>query len=417
MTSMKCDFWNVGQGLFSSGKIISGSKEFVWVYDCGSMNDKSILNNAIDSMKQKYPNEIIDILAISHFDKDHISGLNELLEDRKVDTLILPYYPLYQRLLVAQSLGIYQDNDIIECYISPVIFFSKKYNIKKILLVADNADNKEELDLSKQELEFLREKNVSVSFFNIDTDYIHYSGIEFVPYNVPFEFIKKNLKNIQLSQPHINALWQDQTQSIKQKISNIKEYYYQTLTIQGKNQGKYRNILSLYLYIGILETQINKEISIYRNNKPHFYIFSNKHFWQTTHKKQIKNCILYCGDGSLKTIKQLEHIKNYLTPERINRIACLQIPHHGSKNNWQVNLSRKYIQPILSVFCADPYQKPKHPHPDIIFDLINNNPILVDKNNSFEISFYEKYNYSFQEDYNLINNHYIGPGIRLQDEE
>lgn len=412
MTSMKCDFWNVGQGLFSSGKIISGSNEFVWVYDCGSMNDKSILNNAIDSMKQKYPNEIIDILAISHFDKDHISGLNELLEDRKVDTLILPYYPLYQRLLVAQSLGIYQDNDIIECYISPVIFFSKKYNIKKILLVADNAHNKDKLDLSEQELEFLRERNVSVSFFNIDKNPIHYFGIEFIPYNVPFEFIKRNLKNIQLSQSHINALWQDKKQPINQKILNIKEYYYQTLTIQGKNQGEYRNILSLYLYIGILKAKENGIIDIYRNNKPYFYIYENKHFWEINHLQQIKNSILYCGDGSLKTRKQLEHIKNYLTPERINRIACLQIPHHGSTHNWQVNLSREYIHPILSVFCADPYQKYKHPHPDVIFDLIESNPILVDTNNSLELSFYKEW-----PDTLLGNYLHIRAGIKIQDEE
>ena len=85
MDGLECTFWNVGQGLFSSGKVsLDNNKEFIWVYDCGTSSSQKLLSSCISKMKREYPNEYIDLLAISHFDKDHISGIKELLKNYKI---------------------------------------------------------------------------------------------------------------------------------------------------------------------------------------------------------------------------------------------------------------------------------------------------------------------------------------------
>ena len=62
-------FHPVGQGLFASGRLLSQEKEiFNWVYDCGSIPDDNV-KSAIENYK--IDGHIIDLLAISHFDKDH----------------------------------------------------------------------------------------------------------------------------------------------------------------------------------------------------------------------------------------------------------------------------------------------------------------------------------------------------------
>lgn len=379
--TITCHFWNVGQGLFSSGKIaLPNNHEFVWVYDCGSISKSPLhLSRAISTMKNIYTSPQIDLLAISHFDQDHINGLAQLLQNRSVKTLWLPYYPLYQRLIIANALALNKDSDdLIECYISPIQYFSKKYNIEKILLVSDNSHNDNKEALINMELSLVEDKNISVSFFDMQKDSTYFN-VEFVPYNVPFNFIKRNLKQVNLSESHINALLNNNTQNISQKFNNIKKYYYQTLNIQGKNQSIYRNRLSLYLYIGTLTPAYFNSITYYQGNQYNF-LFTENHKNPLASPSKIKDSILYCGDGAIEIDKRLQHLVSTLTPQRIERIACLQVPHHGSRHNWKPKLSRSYIQPNISVFCADPYAKYKHPHPDVVFDLIKHNPILVDTN-------------------------------------
>ncbi|MFZ7275210.1 MBL fold metallo-hydrolase [Avibacterium avium] len=97
MSSFICTFWGVGQGLFSSGVISRNNKDFIWVYDCGSDN-QNLVDQAIERMKFHYKKEEINLLVISHFDKDHISGIKTLCQHYKIKRIVLPYYTLWDRL-------------------------------------------------------------------------------------------------------------------------------------------------------------------------------------------------------------------------------------------------------------------------------------------------------------------------------
>lgn len=82
----------VGQGMFYTG-YIEGDKPFNFVYDCGTSSRnkkarKKIIDNYIKSM---LGDSDLDMLVISHFDNDHINGIPELLRNRGVKHLFLPY--------------------------------------------------------------------------------------------------------------------------------------------------------------------------------------------------------------------------------------------------------------------------------------------------------------------------------------
>ena len=69
----------IGQGAFYSERIECDDRTYNIVYDCGSGNFNKapkLLEREITSYYKK--NDVIDALFISHFDNDHINGINEL---------------------------------------------------------------------------------------------------------------------------------------------------------------------------------------------------------------------------------------------------------------------------------------------------------------------------------------------------
>ena len=73
MPALQCKFWNVGQGLFSSGCIkMKAAPNFHWVYDCGTNSSPTLIQNAVYKYNQQENNTDIDLLVLSHFDSDHV---------------------------------------------------------------------------------------------------------------------------------------------------------------------------------------------------------------------------------------------------------------------------------------------------------------------------------------------------------
>lgn len=71
---------------------MDGSNErFSWVYDCGSKRSQPL--QAALSALSTWPQwqQRIDLVVISHFDDDHVNGLESLLKQSKVNYLVLPF--------------------------------------------------------------------------------------------------------------------------------------------------------------------------------------------------------------------------------------------------------------------------------------------------------------------------------------
>ena len=100
----------VGQGLFYSGKITHNSEvKFRMVFDCGSLTsgagqEEVELYRDADFLDKK----VIDLLVISHFDRDHVYHIGKLLADGiKVKKLVMPFITFSERLfLVARYIDL-----------------------------------------------------------------------------------------------------------------------------------------------------------------------------------------------------------------------------------------------------------------------------------------------------------------------
>ena len=83
-------FYPVGHGAFYSENHLCGSTTFNIVYDCGTLESKSLVSTIVKDAFSD--DEVIDILFISHFDKDHVSLIPELrpFRSRKIKKVVLP---------------------------------------------------------------------------------------------------------------------------------------------------------------------------------------------------------------------------------------------------------------------------------------------------------------------------------------
>ena len=88
-------FHNVGYGLFYSGEIryvnrrvnSRSERKFRLIYDCSSTS-KSLVERAIDNFKNGISEHNVDLLVISHFHEDHVSGLRKLLTEFTIENVL-----------------------------------------------------------------------------------------------------------------------------------------------------------------------------------------------------------------------------------------------------------------------------------------------------------------------------------------
>ncbi|MEA5405943.1 hypothetical protein VB776_23595 [Arcicella sp. DC2W] len=103
--SQKFTIHPVGQGLFYSGILKIGTKvKFSMVFDCGTKSVDKAIQTEIDLYRTETnisSTKTLDLLIISHFDKDHVSHIEKLLDGNiKVKTLIMPFITFQERLFL-----------------------------------------------------------------------------------------------------------------------------------------------------------------------------------------------------------------------------------------------------------------------------------------------------------------------------
>ena len=400
MPILQCEFWNVGQGLFSSGRIQMGDAlAFHWVYDCGTSSSQKLIQNAVNKYNFDKNHRNIDLLVLSHFDKDHISGVKELLKNgRKIKRWVVPYYPLWQRLVIASFLDIQPDDEEWGFYQNPIqyfkTYFAEELKKTKFLLLPEK-ENESEISISLEPsdfddvLSFETTEKLSDEFDNLGQN-VHWLNpdkalllrkgeeqFEFVLYNVPFNLLAKVPTNLTAFQKQVEQIIQSHQSNSTDPTPALKTLY----TFAFGNGNKHKNIISQYLYIRNIKLS-----SFWGMGYNHIFDVSidNENEIVVIPEDKTKNAILYTGDAFLNDLPLLTDLTQSLGAERMARIYCLQVPHHGSKHNWQQGLANIF-SPCISVFSADSQRRNGHPHGEVLKDFSTYTPILVNKNKRLSI--------------------------------
>jgi hypothetical protein len=412
-------FFPVGQGLFSKGSIKSDnanrSFQFLWVYDCGTCSSDHPIDESIKALEEPAGSDTrIDLLTLSHFDKDHISGVASLLKKFKVGILMLPYMPLAERLIIAFEEGGGEGDPLFDFYINPVRYLidQEVQGIERILFVPPSGDKGPPYPGEQtgpprpdpdDELKFVPEKNfpddVEAPFLEPGTDgtapaveclapgsalTLAKFGWEFIPYNddpgkeIPQSFFNK------VRERREKLLTASDSQARRDALKELKKEYWN----QFGPSSKEKNQISLFLYSGpiygifqkyIIESaRSGKIIQARKWDLPFISIYTGSEN-QKQERNKLRCSILYTGDGYLDTKAKLQRLLKYLDEKRVRRVGVFQVMHHGAQANWYQGTAAA-IAPLFSVFSSDPEHKGyKHPHAPVLRDFWSYGAVQVDK--------------------------------------
>jgi len=394
-------FYPVGQGLFSAGSLHRTGEDvsrFQWVYDCGTTSSPTLVDRAIKGLETwSGKRRQLDLVVLSHFDKDHISGICQLIAKFPVKILLLPYMPLAERLVIAFEEGVTTADPLMTFFVNPVQYLTsvEGADIRQVLLVppstgdgppipdggpaGDNDGEGIEATFrsaspeNDEEFQSLqpgndRSSSASVALLTSATAILLRGLWEFVPYNddpvrpIPddFESEVSSARNQLQNGPNREAA-----------LTKLKSIYDRVFG----DDSKPRNIISLFVYAGPIYStwEITSLLNASRGQS------------QIRAALPSQCSMLYTGDGYLDNDDRLEKLLRYLRPQRIRRVGALQVMHHGAATNYCDSVATK-ITPLFSVFSSDPYHvRYKHPHDAVLRGFYDRGPLRVDKEQSATI--------------------------------
>lgn len=410
-------FHPVGQGLFASGSIYEQgeSSRFLWIYDCGTTSSQGLLSLGMTDLERRVGYKPkIDLLVLSHFDYDHISGVSQLIERFQIGTLMLPYMPMAQRMLIAfENSSDAPEESTTLFYINPVSYLLSLDGpgIQRILFVPPSGsegppileeqlkqpdggpdlkfdfwktDAREEIAILTQGTQGV-DGGATIDFLSPGSAIIMRSHWEFVPYNddpeVPID------TNFVIAVESESASLISSTDSIQREraLRRLKLHYDNHFGKGSKN----RNVISIFLYSGPIYTSW-KSVMLCQSSSTHRYFNTRNHlhnyFLETSMDYTVsRSSIIYCGDGYLDTPKRLQRLMRFFRHERIVSTGVFQVMHHGSKKNWHEGVAAA-ISPLFSIFSSDPERKKWwHPHAPVLRDFWRFGAVQVDKEKGFYI--------------------------------
>lgn len=377
----------VGQGAFYLERFKSNGDIINVVYDCGSLTDVKIVEKEIKSNFIK--GEEIEIVFISHIDKDHVNGLEYLLKYCKVKNIVFPYTKKKDK--IALNIEYFCNNNIPSYNDFTYKFINDPYRALRDLnsdtilygireYHSDNDSNWTNGDENEEKFEVINSGiNLSKFFlYGKNTPKINW---EYVPFNFRedkrkkqfFDELKKNI-GLPFEESDIDELLR-MWNNIKIRNAIIDAY--------KKVKGN-MNTNSMVLFSGIRDKYIFQRPIRRSNNYRSYYdyccfCYCKKCFDYVSKK----NGCLYTGDYEANGAYKWHDLKNAFS-EYWDYIGCVQIPHHGSYRNYNHEFALLDAYFIISAGCKNRF---RHPSGLVIKDLYLNEkyPFIVTEQHDSEI--------------------------------
>ncbi len=343
-------FHPVGQGAFFSEcfKADNGRK-FNVVYDCGTKSPKDGLKHAISYTFSN--GEQIDVIFISHLDQDHVNGVKELANNNNltVRTLfVMPLFSMYSFVLAYIKFG----SSFIQMFRTISKKGCKLLFVKPMEIEDDNEGDiidisENRIDGEGQTITTIRGIPISGISIKSGTKFKYLDIWEYLPFNpsgadenlFQKEIIRKHLQLDLL----LNALGKTKptTGEIKE-LEKVKKIYKKVTHRVGRDSNKL-NISSLVL----LSHKPDHSIKIVSQPSFPWPWFVEFNLPYRCRNSEMSAC-LYTGDTDFSNSSVYQRLMTVVMKyQRGEQLLFLQIPHHGSKNNYCTDLCRDF-----SYVCA-----------------------------------------------------------------
>ncbi len=348
-------------------------------------------------------------MILSHFDSDHVNGLNQLLTGWTIEWLVLPYLRPAQRLMIgALTKPDDIDPNFFRFLVEPVAYLrTLDVNIRRIMFVLPGGELPPPLPPTEQNIppegllgSFGEIRKVSSDEFPEDPsmrqpETAGSPGTSATPpapivcstdVGQPFyvvgrwEFCFYNLPRPELESQLERKLWkrmgQDyldffrQNEDDRNYDSFIRKLRVAYAEVFGRS-GPRRNDISLVTYTGPVNDDSHPAMLWSPwpgGNLPVYY---------PTSFNVDRASLLYCGDINMTAATKLD-AKRQFGEGRWSKIHVLQVPHHGSKDSWKIGSHEPWPQ-SWSVFSSERVSRYGHPHEDVVNDLADYSPVFVNE--------------------------------------
>lgn len=323
-------FHGIGQGAFYSEK----HEGFHIVYDCGTSNSPKYISQEI---QQTFNQNDKVILFISHFDKDHISGINELRNRTNITHVIMPL--LYDEDIVLRIAYLRANRLNEKILANPKEYYGEKTKIIYVSPPDSNGKPNESLNLNDSLKEFDSKEPADINIIPSGTMITNgKSDWVFVPYN--YDNQNRHQKVIDLLEKNnINPqkLIENPSCAVEYLTNNpkkLRDIFNHIGQYNSKRYGSFINENSMFLYSGpIIEPY--KVFCKIHDEKANVFIYG------------LHTGCIYTGDGNLNLVEL-----NSIYSRFIQNAGTVQIPHHGSKHNFKEDcfIRKNYICPISTGF-------------------------------------------------------------------
>ncbi len=312
-------FHPVGFGAFYVEKHSFNHETTTIVYDCGTKEHINFLKSII---REEFPEKgkVIDVLFISHFDKDHVSGIPFLKKHCKIKKVIIPYLSEEDRLLfVYAKKGLREYKQLI---VNTENYFGRETKVYRVL---SDSNRQHELDKSNEFSDnsqrvvgHILQSGVSLDSLNI------LSNWTLIPFNYDYA---------------------EQISKLKEKLNCLK-LDYKRFKDENYICEHYKKIKKAYKELYPKSKQNDISLMLYSGTKTRNELFAS-YCGYVYHKPFFKLGCLYLGDVSLQKDGCMNMLRERLG-NRMQDIGTIQIPHHGSQFNFDKEILKSGVLSVIS---------------------------------------------------------------------
>lgn len=343
-------FHPIGQGAFYSEEHRLNDKSFVAVYDCGSSTLlRSRTNNQLKKEVESALRSVeIDVLFISHFDSDHVNGIEFL----KPKVIVLPILSDEEKIvlpIISALDGVDYDNNI-ETTIrdkygdSVKIVHVKKYERETrdegLYDISDLENNKEIESGAKIVLPFKTSSRWAYIPFNFDMERTMVSSI---------------IADIKKAKIDVDKLKSDIVY-LKSKLDELRNIF--------KNLKCNLNDHSMVLYSGTYAVDKQYPLSMFCGEC--------RHCCRGYYSCRL-NCFscVYFGDITIDS-SVMDGLRDGLKSLCAN-VSTIQVPHHGSRRSYSSVLFTPLSNVLYCVISFGKNNSYRHPSGYVVNDMLRFN--------------------------------------------